>query len=231
MQIFYDGLDIKKYSNHTSVEGFTTNCSFFSQSKIKNYTEFYEINKPFIQNKDISFQTWKSGDAGIKQIDEIHAIDKNIFVKIPIIDVNGDYNDCLLNYAFVNKIPVNITAIYSFEQINKVFELLQRENYKNTKIIVSIFAGSIADNGNDASPYIKYSKEVFKKYSNVRIIWACCRELHNIMFARELGCDIITASGDMIDKLDAINRDLSVLSLERVKKFYNDAQNGELTIV
>jgi len=230
MQIFYDGLDIQKYSNNPSVEGFTTNCSFFSQSKIKNYTEFYEMNKSFIQNKDISFQTWKSGGAGIKQIDEIHAINKNIFVKIPIIDVNGDYNNQLLNYAFANEIPVNITAIYSFDQINKVLELLQCENYKDTKVIVSIFAGSIADNGNDASPYIKYSKEILKKYSNVRILWACCRELHNIMFAKELGCDIITASGDMIDKLVAINRDLNVLSLERVRKFYNDATNGDLTI-
>jgi transaldolase len=230
MQVFYDGIDIQKYSNHPSVEGFTTNCSFFSQSKIKNYSEFYEKNKSFIQSKDISFQTWKIGDAGIKQIDEIHAIDKNIFVKVPIIDVNGDYNLYLFNHAFVNEIPVNITAIYSFEQINKVLELLQSENYKDTKVIVSIFAGSIADNGNDASPYIKYSKEVFKKYPNVRILWACCRELHNIMYARDLGCDIITASGDMIDKLNAINRDLNVLSLERVRKFYNDATNGDLTI-
>lgn len=230
MQIFYDGLDIQKYSNNPYVEGFTTNCSFFSQSKVKNYTEFYETNKLFIQNKDISFQTWKSGDAGIKQIEEIHAINKNIFVKIPIIDFSGEYNDYLLNYAFANEIPANITAIYSFEQINKVLELLQNKNYKDTKVIVSIFAGSIADNGNDASPYIKYSKEIFKKYPNVKILWACCRELHNIMFARELSCDIITASGDMIDKLSAINRDLNVLSLERVGKFYNDAIKGELSI-
>jgi len=231
MQIFYDGLDIEKYSNHISVEGFTTNCSFFSQSEIKNYTDFYEKNKHLIQNKDISFQIWKSGEDGIKQIDEIHSIDKNIFVKIPVINIDNEYNTDLLKYAFINNIPVNITAIYSFQQINKVFELLESENYNNTRVIVSIFAGSIADNGNDASPYIKYSKELFKEYPNVRILWACCRELYNVMLAYELGCDIITASGDMIDKLGYTNRDLNVLSLERTRKFYNDATNSGLSII
>ena len=66
MKIYYDGLNIEKYSKNDIVEGFTTNCTFFSQSDTKNYLDFYNKNKQYIQNKDISFQTWENGDLGIK---------------------------------------------------------------------------------------------------------------------------------------------------------------------
>ena len=153
MKIYYDGLNIEKYSKNPLVEGFTTNCSFFSQNDIKSYQEFYNINKSFIQDRSISFQTWENDILGIKQIDKIHNIDKNIFVKIPIINSINEINYDLIQYTTSNQIPINITAIYTYEQINEAYEFLKDTN---VNAIVSIFAGPISDSGLDPSPFILY---------------------------------------------------------------------------
>jgi transaldolase len=227
MKIYYDGLNLEKYHKHPKIEGFTTNCTFFSQNDINNYNEFYIKNKPFIEGKSISFQTWEDGELGINQIKEIHQIDKDIFVKIPIINSIGELNDELINYAINNNIPINITAIYTFEQIDKCYEFLKNTNLK---AIISVFAGPISDTGLDPSPYILRAKTLFKDFANVDILWAGCRELYSITRAEELDCDIATVPGDIVDKMNLFEYDLTKLSLERVNKFKNDAISGKITI-
>jgi transaldolase len=231
MKIYYDGLDIEKYCNNSLVQGYTTNCCFFSQNTITNYKEYFDSNKQFLKENDISFQTWKNGVDGINQINDIYKINENIFVKIPIINSENEYNTDLILHAFANNMRVNITAIYTFDQINKIYELLNNSTYYNTNVIISIFAGPISDTGADPSPYILYSKQIFKKYKNIEILWAGCRELYSIIRAKNLDCDIITVPGEIIDKLSLLNYDLATLSIERVNKFRNDALKGKLSIL
>jgi transaldolase len=228
MKVFYDGLNLEKYSKLLSISGFTTNCTFFSQNDIRNYNEFYEKNKQFIGDKSISFQIWENGNFGIKQIDEIHSINRNFFVKIPIIYANNTYNNDLITYALNKNISVNITAVYTINQLDVIYELIKNSN---NNIIVSIFGGPISDTGIDPSPIILYSKKLFKDMNNVEILWAGCRELYTITRAKLLGCDIITIPGDIIDKMNLKDYDLSLLSLERVNKFKNDAINGNISIL
>jgi len=228
MKIYYDGLNIEKYSKNPIVFGFTTNCTFFSQNDIRNYREFYDKNKEFIGNKPISFQTWENGELGIKQIDDIHSINEFIFVKIPIIDSNNNLNSDLITYALSRNIPINITAIYTIEQLNTIYNLIKD---KTTNIIISVFGGPISDTGIDPSSIVLYSKELFKNMNNIEILWAGCRELYTITRAELLVCDIITIPGDIIDKMNLKDYDLSLLSLERVNKFRNDAINGNISIL
>jgi transaldolase len=49
-----------------------------------------------------------------------------------------------------------------------------------------------------------------------------CGELLNISEADKLGCHIITVTGEFLKKLDLIDKDLSVYSLDTV--FYDDAK-------
>jgi transaldolase len=55
------------------------------------------------------------------------------------------------------------------------------------------------------------------------VLWASPRELLNVIQADEVGCGIITATGDIIKKLTLIGKDQDAYSLETVKMFYNDA--------
>ena len=55
-------------------------------------------------------------------------------------------------------IKLNITAVYTFEQVKKIYKKLN----KKTKSIISIFAGRMADKGKDPIPVFK-KKHFFNK--------------------------------------------------------------------
>jgi len=248
MRIFYDGLDIEKYAKYPIVEGFTTNCTFFSKvsdthdqpidlvvkeafsppcQMCKNYTEFYNNYKELISGRSISLQTWEHGDQGIEQIDAIHAINKDIFITIPIINNNNDINEKMLTYAVSNNMRINITAIYTYTQLNIAHECLLKTT---NDAIVSVCAGGISDTGTDPSMIMSHAKRLFKNMSNVQILWEGCRELYYITHAEELDCDIIAVSGDILDKIHLLYTDLNKMSVDMVDKLRNDAIRGGITI-
>ena len=51
----------------------------------------------------------------------------------------------VINYLNKSKIKINITAVYSFQQTNQILKKIN----KKTKVIISIFAGRMADSGKD----------------------------------------------------------------------------------
>jgi transaldolase len=56
------------------------------------------------------------------------------------------------------------------------------------------------------------------------VLWASTREVLNVHQARECGCQIITATSDILKKLDLAGKDLAELSLETVAMFDTDAK-------
>ena len=79
-------------------------------------------------------------------------------------------------------IKLNITAVYTHNQTKKI---LQRIN-KKTKVIISIFAGRMADVGKDPLPEFRKSLKLSKKFKNVEILWASTREPYNLQQAKKL---------------------------------------------
>jgi transaldolase len=73
---------------------------------------------------------------------------------------------------------------------------------------------------------MKESLKILSKYSNSELIWASPREVLNIIEANEIGCDIITATNDIIAKLELLDKDLEQFSLDTVKMFYEDGQHA-----
>ena len=65
--------------------------------------------------------------------------------------------------------------------------------------------------------------EILRLCPNVELIWASPRELLNIFQANQVGCHIITATDDILKKLELIGKDLHEFSLDTVKMFRNDA--------
>ena len=222
IKLFYDGLNIQKYAQHKAITGITTNCSLFSNNSIKNYNEFYQLNKEKIAEKPISFQIWEENtELAIQQINDIYAINPAVYIKIPIINTVGLYNTLLFEHAIKIGASVNITCVYTFDQIDIAYSLFK--DYE-LPVILSIFAGPISDNAVDPTPFIIYALKLFRKNKGVEILWAGCREIYTIKRAQEMGCHIITIPESVMDKL-FLNKTLNELSIERVTKFYNDAQN------
>ena len=89
----------------------------------------------------------------LKQAYKISTWGKNVYVKIPVVNSKGEFMGPVIKELSKKRIKLNITAIYSFEQVKKVFKCLD----KKTKSIISIFAGRMADKGKDPLPIFKKS--------------------------------------------------------------------------
>ena len=95
---------------------------------------------------------------------------------------------------------------------------------------ISIFAGRIADTGRDPLPLMQDAVKALSPYPNLELIWASPRELLNVFQAESIGCHIITATGDILNKLPLVGKDLLQYSLETVQMFRTDAIKAGFSI-
>jgi transaldolase len=222
MEVFYDGLNVPKWAKDDRVTGFTTNCTIFSSSPVKSYREFYETHRETFAGKPVSFQVWDT--QAFEQVDQIYSIGPNVFVKIPV----SPDSDAIISYAVSKGVPLNLTAIYTKDQIHKAYELLKDSDAPS---IVSVFAGSISDIFADPDEYINLAINLFKDKPNCRILWAGCREIYTLHRAQNLKCHIVTIPDGVIEKLNIGHKSLQQLADERITKFKTDAVTSGLTIL
>ena len=160
------------------------------------------------------------------QAEQISSWGENVYVKIPITNSKGITSQGLVRKLIEKRIKVNVTAIMTVNQVKLISETLDT----NVPSFVSIFAGRIADTGRDPIRIIKESIEVLKPVSSSQLIWASPRELLNIFQASEIGCHVITATTDILKKLELVGYDLEQYSLDTVKMFYRDAVESKFHI-
>jgi transaldolase len=86
-----------------------------------------------------------------------------------------------------------------------------------------VFAGRIADAGIDPVPLMtKYANQI-SKLDGMELLWASPREILNLVQANDAGCDIITMSPELFEKIPNLGKSLDSFSLETVKMFFDDA--------
>ena len=223
MKLFADGADIndmKRAYNEGIVKGFTTNPTLMRKANITDYEVFAKEVLREITDLPISFEVFSDEfDIMARQAQKIASWGKNVNVKIPITNTRGESSIGLIKKLSSSGISLNVTAILTVEQVEAVARAISPE----TNTIVSVFAGRIADTGRDPMPYMKKSAEILKSNKNAELLWASSRELLNIFQAESCGCHIITVTSDILKKVKLIGKDLTELSLDTVKMFFNDA--------
>lgn len=230
IKIFADGADksdMIKMNNKSFIEGLTTNPTLMKKAGIKDYEFFARDILKEIKNKPISFEVF-SDDLHEMEI-QAHKIAKwgnNVYVKIPVTNTKGEATYSLINSLSSKGVKVNVTAIMTLEQVRDVTLNLNPE----VRSYVSIFAGRIADTGVDPIPLMSAAVQLTKLNPLAEIIWASPRELLNIFQAEKIGCHIITATNEILKKLDLVGYDLNEFSLDTVKMFYNDAKEAGYSI-
>ena len=226
-QYFYIFLTIKFFNNKSIVDGFTTNPSLMRISGAKNYKEYSLKILRVCKKKPISFEVFADDQKEmLKQAYKINTWGKNVYVKIPVVNSKGQFMGPVIKELSSKKIKLNITAIYSLEQVKKVFKCLD----KKTKSIISIFAGRMADKGIDPLPIFKKSIIKVKKYKNIEILWASTREAYNYIQAKQLGCNIITMPPKIINQINSFGKSSKQLTLETVKGFLIDSKKSNFKI-
>ena len=78
--------------------------------------------------------------------------------------------------------------------------------------------------GIDPVPMMQEALELLKNAPNAALLWASPREVLNVYQAEAIGCHIITATNDILKKLELNGKNLDVYSQETVQMFFNDAQ-------
>ena len=230
IKIFCDSADlkiIKKYAKNSIVKGFTTNPSLMRLSKAKNYKKYSIRLLSICAGKPISFEVFADQLSQMeKQAYAINSWGKNIYVKIPVTNSKGIFTGQVIRKLSNNGIKLNITAVYTITQVRKII----RNVNKNSRIIISIFAGRMGDAGKDPIPIIKESVRLTKRIKNVEILWASTREPYNYVQAKNCGCSIITMPSSIIEKILKFGKSLEKLSLDTVKKFLKDSKESNFKI-
>ena len=229
-KIFCDSADLsifKKFSHSKIIKGFTTNPSLMRKAGAKNYEDYAKQLIKISNNKPISFEVLADNEQSmIDQGKKIDTWGKNVYVKVPVTNSKNIFTGKVIKKLNSEKIKLNITAIYTSKQTKKILDVIDKE----TKVIISIFAGRSADAGNDPIPEFYKSIQLARRFNNVEILWASVREPYNFLQAKKLGCHIITVPPAIIKVIQKFGKSTSKLTTETVKAFLSDAKKSKFSI-
>ncbi len=222
-KLFADGADLSAIASlcaNPAIQGFTTNPTLMRKAGVTDYEAFARSALELVGERPISFEVFSDEFADMeRQARKLANLGPNVYVKIPVTNTRGEHADDLVRRLSRSGIRVNVTAVMTLAQVERLTRCLAGGAPSN----ISIFAGRVADTGVDPLPMMRKALEIVAPSPTIEIIWASPRELLNVIQASEVGCHIITVTADILAKLPLLGRDLDEYSLNTVKMFYDDA--------
>jgi transaldolase len=223
VKLFADGADldgIRKMAANPLISGFTTNPTLMRKAGIAEYESFAKQLLAEITDRPVALEVFADDFPTMEaQARVIASWGPNVNVKIPVTTTDGSSSVELVQRLSDAGIWVNVTAVMTLEQTRAIAAVLNPVS----RSIVSIFAGRIADTGRDPVPLMAEAVKILEDRPHAELIWASPRELLNVFQADAIGCHIITATNDILAKLNLVGKDLERYSLETVSMFRNDA--------
>ena len=112
---------IRKFNKKKIVKGFTTNPSLMRKAGAKDYKSYSKQILKVCKNKPISFEVFADDQKSmIEQGKEINTWGKNVYVKVPVTNSKGKFMGKVIKNLNKNKIKLNITAVYTSGQTQKI---------------------------------------------------------------------------------------------------------------
>lgn len=223
IKLFADGADLagmlEMYANQ-SIRGFTTNPTLMRKAGVHDYAAFARAVLAAIPDRPISFGVLADDlDTMEQQAREIATWGGNVCVKIPVMNTRRVFTGPIIRRLSAAGVAVNVTALLTLDQVRLVTECLAPD----TPAMISVFAGRIADTGRDPVPVMSAAMDILKARPLAELIWASPREVLNVFQADAIGCHIVTATTDIIKKLELRGKDLDQYTAETVEMFHTDA--------
>ena len=230
VKLFADGAEKKSmlelYAD-PAIQGFTTNPTLMRKAGISDYQGFARDILSVITDRPVSFEVFADDFPEMeRQASLINTWGPNVYVKIPITNTRRESCCPLIEKLSADGIKINVTAILTLDQVSEVVEALAGK----APSYVSVFAGRIADTGVDPVPLMSRAVDILRPHPQMELIWASPRELLNVFQADCIGCQIITATPDILKKLSLVGKDLDEYSLETVRMFAGDAAKSGFTL-
>jgi transaldolase len=231
VELFADGADkaamLELYAN-PHIQGFTTNPTLMRKAGITDYEGFSRDIVAAIPDRPISLEVFADEMPEMeRQARRIATWGDNVFVKIPVTNTRREPSYDLICRLAHSGVKLNVTALLTLDQVRDVATALGN----GAPAYVSVFAGRIADTGRDPVPVMSAAVDIVNRFPDMKLIWASPREVLNIYQADAIGCHVITATPDILKKLDLCGKDLGDYSLETVQMFYQDATRSGFSLV
>jgi transaldolase len=230
VKIFADGADLAtmvQMARLPYIAGFTTNPTLMRRAGVADYRAFAREVLRAIPDRPISFEVFADDFAEMeRQAHDIASWGENVYVKVPVTDTEGRPTDDCIRRLAKAEVKLNVTAVLTLGQVKRVARALE----DGRSSVVSVFAGRVADTGRDPVPLMAAAVDLLRPYPAQQLLWASPRELLNVFQADAIGCHIITATTDILQKLPLVGKDLTEYSLETVRMFHRDASQAGYTL-
>jgi transaldolase len=216
MQLFIDSADYKQIESWLQqgiVDGVTTNPSIMFKDGVTDLEEGGRRIAGLLGERPLSVEvTSNDREAMLKQARTFATWARNIVVKVPIINEFGESCLGVIHQLTQEGISVNATAILSFNQV--ILAAKAGATY------VSIFAGRVADEGNDPAVVIRNVRQWTDTWEYpARIIVGSIRTVMDVQNAALAGAHIVTIPPQFLPKM-LDHR----YSRETVHQFVQDAE-------
>jgi transaldolase len=224
VKLFADSADeatLRDLEPNPLIRGFTTNPTLMRKAGVTDYETFARSILEAITDRPVSFEVVADEFPEMeRQACRIASWGPNAYVKIPITNTRGESSCALLRRLSSRRMKLNVTGVLTLEQVCAASRALAG----GSPAFISVFAGRIADTGRDPIPVMVSAVDLLRCQPQIELIWASPRELLNVFQADAVGCPIITATADILQKIPLVGKDLDAYSLETVKMFCDDAR-------
>lgn len=225
IKIFADGADIEAMLREYRkgiVKGFTTNPTLMKKAGVKDYITFAGELVKVIPDLPLSFEVFADDFATMQsEAEALSSLGGNVMVKIPITNSQGESSIPLIHRLSMRGVNMNITAVFTVRQVIDAVDALE----EGTHNYVSVFGGRIANAGVDPEPIMTVDAQICHAKPGTELLWASPREIFNIIQADRCGCDIITVTNDLLEKITDFGKSLEQFSLETVQMFVRDGRS------
>lgn len=216
MRIFVDSADhtqIEQWLQQGVVDGATTNPSIMFKDGVVDLEDGARKLAALLRERPLCVEvTSNDREIMLQQARKFTTWARNIVVKIPIINEYGEPCLGVMHRLSQEGIAINATALLSFNQA-----LLAA---KAGATYLSIFAGRVADEGNDPAVVIRNVRRWLDDWSfSARIIVGSIRTVMDVQNAALAGAHIITVPPQFLPKM-VDHR----YSRETVRQFVEDAE-------
>jgi transaldolase len=218
MDIFLDTAnvrEIKRWLDEGLVDGVTTNPTIMLNDGMYEVERGAKEIAELIYPRPVSVEVTSNDHADMmSQAQRFAGWADNIVVKIPVINEHGVPSLRVVRALTGQGIRVNVTACLSYGQATMAAKV--------GATYVSIFAGRVSDEGNDAAKIIRATAEWLARWDyQARIIVGSIRRAYDIQEASEAGAHIITTPPQFLLKLLDHK-----YSRDTVRGFNQDAQRA-----
>lgn len=230
IKLFADGADlrsIRELEVLNTVSGYTTNPTLIRQAGVTDYLAFAESLAAEVPQKPLSVEVITDSFADmVRQAEVLSSLGENIYVKIPVVNTKGETAAPVIKELTEIGVKLNVTAVMTEEQGRGVLDVIT----DSTPVIISVFAGRIADTGREPCDLIANLARAKDGMANCELLWASTREIFNIVQAENSGCEIITVTNSILKKLPLLGKDLTDFTIETVEMFYQDALRSKFLL-